>query len=62
MHMQDVTFDVQLFRHFNEETVKVHESMLREMIERDFNHPSVIMWSVSNEPETFRNNSKLYFQ
>lgn len=36
--------------------------MLREMIDRDFNHPSVIMWSVSNEPETQRKEAKVYFQ
>ncbi len=28
------------------------QQMIREMIERDKNHPSVIMWSIANEPHT----------
>ena len=28
------------------------QQMIREMIDRDKNHPSVIMWSVANEPHT----------
>lgn len=29
-----------------------HEQVLREMIERDKNHPCVVMWSMGNEPDT----------
>ena len=29
-----------------------HEQVLREMIERDKNHPCVVMWSLGNEPDT----------
>ncbi|KAI6182066.1 Beta-glucuronidase [Aphelenchoides bicaudatus] len=49
-------------RYFNAATLKVHENMLREMIERDFNHPSIIAWSLTNEPETHRKESRSYFQ
>ena len=28
------------------------QQMIREMIDRDKNHPSVIMWSIANEPHT----------
>ena len=28
------------------------QQMIREMIDRDKNHPSVIMWSLANEPHT----------
>jgi beta-glucuronidase len=30
------------------------QQMIREMIDRDKNHPSVIMWSIANEPHTAR--------
>ncbi len=31
---------------------RICEQMIREMIDRDKNHPSVIMWSLANEPHT----------
>ena len=33
---------------------RICQQMLREMIDRDKNHPSVIMWSIANEPHTAR--------
>lgn len=35
-----------------EKRTRICEQMVREMIDRDKNHPSVIMWSVANEPHT----------
>ena len=32
------------------------------MYERDRNHPSVIMWSVANEPRSFRSEAGPYFE
>ena len=29
-----------------------HEQVIREMIDRDKNHPSVVMWSLGNEPDS----------
>ena len=29
-----------------------HKAVLRKMIERDKNHPSIVMWSLANEPDT----------
>ena len=29
-----------------------HESVIRDLIDRDKNHPSVVMWSMGNEPDT----------
>lgn len=29
-----------------------HESVIRDLIARDKNHPSVVMWSMANEPDT----------
>jgi len=34
----------------NEITLKNHKSFISKLIERDYNHPSVIMWAVGNEP------------
>lgn len=38
------------FRHVTDETLKKHLETLERQIIRDKNHPSVIMWSVANEP------------
>lgn len=37
------------------ENLKIHEhhrEVIRDMIDRDKNHPSVVMWSIANEPDT----------
>lgn len=31
---------------------KHHEDVIRDVIDRDKNHPSVVMWSIANEPDT----------
>ncbi|MHA1673265.1 MAG: glycoside hydrolase family 2 protein [Promethearchaeota archaeon] len=36
----------------NPETLKIASSMFHTLIKRDFNHPSVILWSVANEIPT----------
>ena len=35
---------------------------VEELYRRDRNHPSVIMWSVANEPRSFRPESGPYFE
>lgn len=40
---------------------KVHKKEIQEMITRDKNHPSVIAWSLFNEPETTYAEAKKYF-
>ena len=52
---------------FSEETYgsatrTAHEQHLRELIERDKNHPSVVMWSVANEPATNEEGAREYFE
>jgi beta-glucuronidase len=37
-------------RYTNEKTLKNHKEFIKRLIERDYNHPSVIIWSVGNEP------------
>ena len=46
----------------NEKTLATHLAMLEELIHRDYNHPSVIMWSVANEPRSHQVSSKEYFK
>lgn len=38
------------FRYVTDETLKNHKKVLTDLIARDRNHPSVICWSVANEP------------
>ena len=34
-----------------------HLKVMTELVSRDKNHPSVVMWSVGNEPKSYRNAS-----
>ena len=36
----------------NDETQAVHAQAIRELVARDKNHPSVVLWSIANEPES----------
>ena len=45
----------------DDETLAVHLSAIRELVARDKNHPSVVMWSVANEPDTTEPASRPYF-
>ncbi|MBC2602793.1 beta-galactosidase/beta-glucuronidase [Puniceicoccus vermicola] len=50
------------FDYVTEQTLKAHQKVLTELIERDRNYPSVIMWSVANEATTNREDSIPYFK
>ncbi len=50
------------FDHITDRTLEVHQQVLKKMIERDFNNPSVIMWSVGNEATTDRKEARPYFK
>ncbi|XP_022257427.1 beta-glucuronidase-like isoform X2 [Limulus polyphemus] len=39
-----------------------HLQVMTEMIQRDKNHPSVVMWSVANEPKSSEPEAKNYFK
>ncbi len=45
-----------------DETLKAHLQSIRELIERDRNHPSVVMWSVANEPAGHEEGALPYFE
>ncbi|MET0901894.1 MAG: beta-glucuronidase [Acidimicrobiales bacterium] len=45
----------------NDATQDVHRQAIRELVARDKNHPSVVLWCLANEPETHTPESKDYF-
>ncbi|QOQ38644.1 beta-glucuronidase [Trueperella pecoris] len=46
----------------NGETQRAHAREIRDLIARDKNHPSVVIWSIANEPETNTDASRAYFE
>lgn len=46
----------------NEQTREVHAQAIRELVARDKNHPSVVLWSIANEPESDTVAARDYFQ
>ena len=46
----------------NDKTRTVHEKQLRELIQRDKNHPCVAVWSLANEPESQTEGASRYFE
>jgi beta-glucuronidase len=59
-------FGAEPFTTFSPETVSdstqaAHIQVVRELIARDKNHPSVVLWSVANEPESVTPESRDYF-
>ncbi|PTH83606.1 beta-glucuronidase [Streptomyces sp. A244] len=56
-----------VFSTFSEHTIntatrEVHRRAIGEMIARDKNHPSVVLWSIANEPESTTTASRSYFE
>ena len=47
---------------FNSVALKHHQDVMGEMYRRDKNRPSVIMWSVANEPASDLLNAESYFK
>jgi beta-glucuronidase len=46
----------------NEQTRAVHAQAIRELVARDKNHPSVVLWSIANEPESETPEAEDYFR
>ena len=46
----------------NDATQEVHAQAIRELIARDKNHPSVVLWSIANEPESETEAAEDYFR
>jgi beta-glucuronidase len=52
---------------FSDETISAvtqdaHLRAIHELIERDKNHPSVVVWSLANEPESHSDAARTYFE
>ncbi|MGS0685425.1 beta-glucuronidase [Nakamurella sp. GG22] len=52
---------------FSEDTINdasrvVHAQAIRELVARDKNHPSVVLWSIANEPESDTAAARDYFE
>ena len=46
----------------NDDTRATHAQAIRELIARDKNHPSVVMWSIANEPSSNERGAREYFE
>ena len=46
----------------NDGTQASHAQAIRELIARDKNHPSVVMWSIANEPDSGVDEARSYFE
>ncbi|SDC13972.1 beta-glucuronidase [Sanguibacter gelidistatuariae] len=46
----------------NDRTQAVHAQAIRELVARDKNHPSVVMWSIANEPGSSEAGAREYFE
>ncbi|MWV51558.1 beta-glucuronidase (plasmid) [Rathayibacter sp. VKM Ac-2803] len=46
----------------NDQTQAAHAQHIRELIARDKNHPSVVMWCVANEPASNEDGAREYFE
>jgi beta-glucuronidase len=46
----------------NDRTRQNHENAIRELVNRDKNHPSVVMWCITNEPDSGEAGARAYFE
>ncbi|XP_054718490.1 beta-glucuronidase-like [Uloborus diversus] len=48
-------------KNFNSELLQQHKEVIEELIRRDKNHPSVVAWSIANEPQSSKSQADKYF-
>lgn len=46
----------------NNKTREAHAQSIKELIARDKNHPSVVLWSIANEPDSGAKGAREYFE
>ncbi len=51
-----------IFDAVGDATQAAHLRAIRELVARDKNHPSVVMWSIANEPDSARPEARPYFE
>lgn len=49
-------------RSFGDDLLNQHKAVLKELVMRDRNHPSVVAWSVANEPSSAKASADKYFR
>ncbi len=45
-----------------DDNLRHHLEVMKELVQRDKNHPSVVMWSVANEPKSDSDKAERYFK
>ena len=50
-----------VFAAIDDRTQEAHRRAIEELVARDKNHPSVVMWSIANEPDSARPEARAYF-
>lgn len=50
-----------MHRDYTNELLQNHKTNIEQLIHRDRNHPSVVMWSIANEPRSGLSNADWYF-
>lgn len=48
--------------HIDDSTQATHKEAIRELVDRDKNRPSVVLWSIANEPDTAVDGARPYFE
>ncbi|MBD2763038.1 beta-glucuronidase [Kocuria sp. cx-116] len=48
--------------HVDDSTQATHKEAIRELVGRDKNRPSVVLWSIANEPDTAVDGARPYFE
>lgn len=59
LNLDDGTFGPD---HINNKTREAHDQAIRELIARDKNHASVVIWSIANEPASYEEGAREYFE
>lgn len=60
--LYNIIQQLNIFSNFSDKLLKKHTTSLAELIKRDKNRPSVIMWSIANEPRSDRKDADSYFK
>lgn len=47
---------------FTNNLLRQHQQVMQELIQRDKNRPSVVMWSIANEPQSSKKAAEAYFK
>ena len=62
MAILNVTITIHSASNFGQESLTHHLQVMKELINRDKNHPSVVMWSLANEPNSALPQAEEYFK